>query len=551
MLSLLVREKHLSASLAAIAVAALSTSAVFSPAEAGKRRAVLTEDARKDTISGPPVLAVVSIRDQRVSIYDASGGSMNARVSSGRDGYETPVGVYSVLQKEEEHYSNLYDDASMPFMQRITWSGIALHSGQLPGYPASHGCVRLPDSFAQRLFPLTQVGMRVIVAYDNVAPAEISHPLLMKPTPPRVQESVRAIPMSYQDPIGSDGNSREAFLPDLHSWPARQAELYSLRSAADDKQILADGAIDAAKAVEQTLSESKSIRDKAAKALRKAEAAKKSADDEVGKLDKAIERAKNNQATKRLNEAKARASKTADVATNKVAATTEALKSAEAELQKAMSEAAPTLTARDAAVSKLNEAKRKSLPISVFISLKTQRLYVRQGHEPVFDAPVTISEPEKPIGTHVFTAVDYKDGGNDVRWMAVSLDHRGSDYALNDDRARRLSDADGPPPTDISEAKAALDRITIPSDVAARLTSAVWPGSSVIISDEAESKETGKATDFIVLISTEPQGGIKKRPKQFFRNDNFMSYSADDYYYGYDRYGRRSYPRRNSSFGYW
>ncbi|MFG3590923.1 hypothetical protein [Bradyrhizobium sp. RDI18] len=65
------------------------------------------------------------------------------------------------------------------------------------------------------------------------------------------------------------------------------------------------------------------------------------------------------------------------------------------------------------------------------------------------------------------------------------------------------------------------------------------------------SKETGKATDFIVLISTEPQGGIKKRPKQFFRNDNFMSDSADDYYYGYDRYGRRAYPRQRSMFGWW
>src|ERR1700753_994209 len=157
--------------LATITIALLAASAVVAvPADAKRRSHPVEEVAHPDTISGPPVLAVVSIRDQHVTIYDASGGTMSAQVSSGRDDYETPVGVYSVLQKEEEHFSNLYDDASMPFMQRLTWSGIALHAGQLPGYPASHGCVRMPESFAQRLFPLTKVGMRVVVAYDDTAP---------------------------------------------------------------------------------------------------------------------------------------------------------------------------------------------------------------------------------------------------------------------------------------------------------------------------------------------------------------------------------------------
>ena len=120
--------------------------------------------------AGLPLMAIVSLRDQQVTIYDAQGPILRAPVSSGQTGYETPVGIYSVLQKEAEHYSNRYDDAAMPFMQRITWSGIALHAGALPGYPASHGCIRLPYGFAERLFDMTKIGMRVIVARNDVVP---------------------------------------------------------------------------------------------------------------------------------------------------------------------------------------------------------------------------------------------------------------------------------------------------------------------------------------------------------------------------------------------
>src|SRR6478735_7912689 len=104
-----------------------------------------------------------------------------APVSSGSKGRETPAGIFSVIQKVEDHYSNLYDDAYMPHMQRVTWSGIALHGGVLPGRPASHGCIRLPFDFAERLFDATAMGMRVIVAPADVAPVELAHPLLFKP----------------------------------------------------------------------------------------------------------------------------------------------------------------------------------------------------------------------------------------------------------------------------------------------------------------------------------------------------------------------------------
>ena len=91
-------------------------------------------------------------------------------MSSGQKGRETPAGIFSIIQKNAEHYSNLYDDAYMPHMQRLTWSGIALHGGALPGYPASHGCVRLPFDFAARLFDATRMGTRVILAPADAAP---------------------------------------------------------------------------------------------------------------------------------------------------------------------------------------------------------------------------------------------------------------------------------------------------------------------------------------------------------------------------------------------
>src|SRR6478609_258971 len=133
--------------------------------------------------AGEPIMAIVSLRDQRITVYDAKGWILRAPVSSGQKGRETPAGVFSVIQKEEEHYSNLYDDAYMPHMQRITWSGIALHGGVLPGYPASHGCVRLPFDFAARLFDATAMGMPVIVAPTDVAPVEIAHAVLFQPKP--------------------------------------------------------------------------------------------------------------------------------------------------------------------------------------------------------------------------------------------------------------------------------------------------------------------------------------------------------------------------------
>ena len=136
-------------------------------------RAVTFVESPNAGEAGEPIMAIVSLPAQRITVYDAKGWILQAPVSSGQKGRETPAGIFSVIQKEAEHYSNLYDDAYMPHMQRITWSGIALHGGPLPGHPASHGCVRMPYDFARRLFGMTKLGMRVVVAPSDVAPVEI------------------------------------------------------------------------------------------------------------------------------------------------------------------------------------------------------------------------------------------------------------------------------------------------------------------------------------------------------------------------------------------
>jgi hypothetical protein len=125
-----------------------------------------------------PVLIVVGLEEQQAYVYRNGVRIGVASVSTGRAGFETPTGVFSILQKRREHYSNLYDNAPMPYMQRLTWDGIALHAGNVPGYPASHGCVRLPYAFSEKLFGITTHGMTVVIS-----PTISSLPLNTSPGP--------------------------------------------------------------------------------------------------------------------------------------------------------------------------------------------------------------------------------------------------------------------------------------------------------------------------------------------------------------------------------
>jgi lipoprotein-anchoring transpeptidase ErfK/SrfK len=406
-------------------------------------------------VASEPLLAIVSLRDQRITVYDAKGWVMRAPVSTGQRGRETPAGIFSVIQKEAEHYSNLYDDAYMPHMQRITWSGIALHGGLLPGYPASHGCIRLPFEFAARLFDATRLGMRVIVAPSDVAPVQIAHPLLFAPNPTAV-----------------------AFAA------ARAAEAAEAARKADEARI---AAIKASREAARAMMP-----------VRVAENLKRRAEFELVAADAALGSAISTEAKEQAEEVKARA-------LARITQLQEQLAAAKAEVQPKIDAIGPIReaavaaeTARVAAAQAAEDATRELEPVSVFISRKTQRLYVRQGFQPLLESPVTIQDPDRPIGTHVFTAMERTNEDTKTLWSVVSLDGRRPEG--------------GPVnATDLSGAKAALDRIVIPQDTLERIAATASPRSSLIISDEALSSETGKDTEFVVLLSGEPQGGVKFR----------------------------------------
>src|ERR1700694_4319269 len=126
-----------------------------------------------------PLIIAISIDRQNLRIYDANGFFAETPISTGMKGHPTPMGVFSVIQKHKLHHSNIYSGAPMPFMQRITWSGVAIHAGVLPGYPASHGCIRMPMGFAVKMWNWTKMGARVVVTPGDMTPARFSHPLLV------------------------------------------------------------------------------------------------------------------------------------------------------------------------------------------------------------------------------------------------------------------------------------------------------------------------------------------------------------------------------------
>jgi hypothetical protein len=434
------------------------------------RRGERSVESIQSRTAGEPIMAIVSLQSQRITVYDAHGWILRAPVSSGQKGRETPAGIFSIIQKEAEHYSNLYDDAYMPHMQRITWSGIALHGGALPGYPASHGCVRMPFDFAERLFDATAMGMRMIVAPTDVAPVEIAHPVLFQPKPgagalaaARIAEAEEAARKAAQARLAAGTAFREVTRAMV---PVRAAENLKLRAEA---QLAA---------AETTLGSAIS-----AEAKEQAEGAKTQAVARIAELQV------------QLATARAELQPKLDAVT----AAREAAVTAE--------------TARAAAAETARQVARELEPVSVLVSRKTQRLYVRQAFEPILESPVTIADPDRPIGTHVFTAMERSARDTNMRWSAVSLDRgRPHGSAIEPQgRARGGSGRDVEPmQTDPDSAKAALDRVVIPQDALDRIAG-IAPRSSLIVTDEALSSETGKGTDFVVLLSGEPQGGIKSR----------------------------------------
>lgn len=485
-------------SIAALAITGLAVliAGGLPTADARQYRAV-----RQDVPSrapSAPVLAIVGLAEQHVSIYDTTGAKiLEAPVSSGATSYETPAGIYSIVQKEEEHHSNLYDDASMPFMERITWTGMALHAGVLPGYPASHGCVRLPMEFAERLYGITNLGMRVIVVREDIAPVEIAEPALFK--------------------------SNAASKPETQS-----ADLVQLRSIAKARNAEAETAADREKEAKQAAAKMAAEAAQAGRALRAAESRLASAEADVKAAERALEKAGSPAKTAQAEEAKAKALARVEAAQAQLQEVRLRLQSATEAAARGEEEAQTAATARSIAAEAAAEAKQNLSPVSVFVSRKTQRLYIRKNNYPVFEAPIMIRDADKPIGTFVFTALNRAEASGEMRWNVVSMYKNPTNIEpfdqakLTRTKARR---GDPVPVTDVGAAQLALDRLVVPQEAMDRISAVVLPGSSLIISDEGPSVETGKDTDFVVFMSGEPQGGIAIRQRDRINRD--VEYEAE------------------------
>ncbi|MGZ5841092.1 MAG: L,D-transpeptidase family protein, partial [Xanthobacteraceae bacterium] len=428
----------------AAALAALTAAAPTYAASNQARPAAPTE-ATAPREAGEPIMAIVSIKSQQVTIYDADGWILRAPVSTGITGRETPAGVFSVVEKDKDHHSNLYDDASMPNMQRITWSGIALHGGPLPGHAASHGCVRLPYDFAEKLFDKTPMGMRVIIAPNDAEPVEFSDPALLVPNAAAIaaapehaetlaREAAEAVKMADEAKSAAAAAARAAapltaslrklewlktrtdaelaFAEKvLAAAQANQARAEDLKQKAAAKAADLGTQLDAAKADGKAKLDAAPAVNAAAAAraaprlmtpVQKLEWLKTRADAELAVADRVLAAAKTNQAKSEDMKQKA-AAKAADMGTQLDTAKADA--KAKLDAAAAAQNATKTAEAKRADAAKAaQEAKRALEPVSLFISRSTQRFYVRRGFEVGFEVPVTIRNSDKPIGTHVFTA---------------------------------------------------------------------------------------------------------------------------------------------------
>jgi hypothetical protein len=477
------------------------------------------ETAPRD--AGEPIMAIVSIKSQHVTFYDADGWILKAPVSTGIKGRETPAGVFAVLEKDLDHHSTLYDDASMPHMQRITWNGLALHGGPLPGYAASHGCIRMPFGFAAKLFDKTRIGMRVIISPDDAAPVEFSHAALLEPNaealaaaPARAETAAREAAEAAKA-VGDTKKAAAQAAREASSAKSALRKLERQKSSADEDLKDAEKAIEKAKsgvtkAEEQRLKAAEAATkldaakagadaniDAAAKSAEttKAERQKSAADEDLADAEKALASAKSDEAKAQERRLKA-AAKATETGTRLDAARADAAAKSDA-AAKAADAAKQAVTRKAETVKAANDAKLALEPASIYISRATQKLYARRnthkafpdGGE-VFDAsievPVTIRDPERPIGTHIFTAMAPSDAG--LRWTAVSIEN-----------------GDG--------AKEALDRISIPKEVLDRIGPTALPRSSIVISDEPLSRETNYRTEFVAVLNDQPQGGfITRKP---------------------------------------
>ncbi len=431
-------------------------------------------------VKGPLIIAI-SIANQRLTVFDDGRPIAQAPVSTGMPGHSTPMGVFSVNGKARFHRSNLYAGAPMPFMQRITWSGVALHAGVLPGYPASHGCIRMPYDFAGKLYEMTRLGARVVITRNEVTPVEIEH--------------ARRVALKQIDaPLARTSDLRPSI--DLVVAGRKTADASMANGgASDNARPGRDGA---------EVNGNEAVASDAAPVS-------PAMPGEVAPGQDAPNQAMPNQAMPSVpttqapsgqpaSDAGAVGGPEAAVVAAKDPATVPGSLSATAALPLDKVFVPPARPARSL----------RTGPVSVFVSRAEGRLYVRKGFEPLFSAPVSIARPDQPIGTHVFTATEPASDAS-LRWTAVSLQPDGNGKA--EARGRR-----DPTPAVVpsSSAAEALDRIDLSPALNGQISSLLSVGASLIISDQGLGRETGLETDFIVVMPTDrtgrPRGSRKTVP---------------------------------------
>ncbi|QPF88905.1 L,D-transpeptidase [Bradyrhizobium commune] len=479
--------------------------------------------AEKETGAKPqgPLVIVVSIERQKVTIYDSNGVFAEAPVSTGMKGHSTPMGVFSVIQKHKFHHSNIYSGAPMPYMQRITWSGVAMHAGVLPGYPASHGCIRMPMAFAVKMWNWTKMGARVLVTPGEITPHSFSHPMLASlRVPPQ--------PAASLEPTTTVGDKADKGAPDTTKvTEAKPVETKSF----ENKTASADGVLELRSTVGHTVMSDVTtgnapVRDEAAadpatkNESKTAEASEPAKDEAASTEAKPSEAAEAPKATTdekpadKVEAAKSEPEKTEPAKAEPTKAeAAESAKKPEAPVTAAAPTAPVDAKKDQTRVADPAPAAKPDLPkrtgqIAVFISRKDSKLYVRQNFSPLFEVPVTIAASDRPLGTHVFTAEVDKTDSNALHWSVISLPVTARAAAREDDNrvtrrqrgAAVIAVAAKPVVMPDSPAEA-LDRISIPADTMAKINEMLTTGGSVIVSDQGINQgETGEGTDFIVRL---------------------------------------------------
>jgi L,D-transpeptidase-like protein len=426
-----------------------------------------------------PLIIAISIERQSLKIYDANGFLAETPISTGMRGHPTPMGVFSIIQKHKFHRSNIYSGAPMPYMQRITWSGVAMHAGVLPGYPASHGCIRMPMNFAVKMWGWTKMGARVVVTPGEMTPSSFSHPLLTAqkpmPMPMPMPSTTKSDKATVANASVTAATSEAA--PALKREQARTADATSTLPPSGTPATLSDAATPASGPA--SIGGTSDASSAAAKPAETPSAATE---------------------TVKARETKIEPAKSSG---NKTEATT--TDATIPDLKK--DQTRPSDADKAAAVkSDPTPASKHAGQISVFVSRKDSKVYVRQNFAPLFDAPVTIAASDRPLGTHVFTAQADKDDPKSFHWSVVSLPATRNFERHDDDerisrRRKTVGAVEMKPTPSLDSPAEALDRIAIPADAMAKITDALSTGGSIIVSDQGiTAGETGEGTDFIVSL---------------------------------------------------